>query len=455
VAHLPELAPEPRRTRGGAGGAGRGQWVQYPLRVVVDAESYADADTKVYGKVKALSKNRSCEASVEKLAAYCGLAASTVQKSLRRLSRPAPTDGIEELTRKQRSHKGTGNGRTAERTCRTLETDERYVSAPVLAADTLRGTLHRLYLFLRYTEIVEKRQLTLAEMAWVLRHHSGQTRGQALAEAVVSKLLDELADLGWITLDRRAGYRGRHLITVHDHPVRAVDEPDATPDPEGGVAPDLEGGPLAYKEDQALNDPRRSTDRRGSFRRRRGTGSYRPDPVDNSAAPSVAPATFRSAARQPVRPQDGRTYDGPPQTLSERLWWALEPVRDLLPEVRPFVMRRIGREVGRQLDTGIWAEDIRDQLARMRRWTPPEEITDPGRWILGAVLPVRPGRCGTADCHYGVQRYTGAPCKACAELEADRARANHPPHTAAWHECAHCRAPSRTPLPAGLCRTCA
>ena len=175
MTHLPEASAEPRRTRGGAGGAARGQWVTYPLRLVLDAEAYADADTKVYGKVKALSKGRTCEASVAKLALFTGLSPSTVEKSLGRLSRPAPTDGIAELTRRQRSHEGTGKGRTNERTCRAREADERYVSAPVLAADTMRGTVHRLYLVLRYTEIVEKRQLTLAEMAWVLRHRTGKS----------------------------------------------------------------------------------------------------------------------------------------------------------------------------------------------------------------------------------------------------------------------------------------
>ncbi|MGW4107029.1 hypothetical protein ACWEGV_29035, partial [Streptomyces sp. NPDC004976] len=66
-----------------------------------------------------------------------------------------------------------------------------------------------------------------------------------------------------------------------------------------------------------------------------------------------------------------------------------------------------------------------DQLHRLRAWTPTEDVADPGRWILGAALPVRPGRCGTTDCHYGYQRYTGAPCKACAELTGGA----HPPHT--------------------------
>ncbi|MEY2249346.1 hypothetical protein AB8A21_41630, partial [Streptomyces sp. BF23-18] len=182
MTHSPELAPEPRRSRGGAGSAARGQWVRYPLRVILDAEAYADTDTRVYGKVAALSRRRDCEASVIKIAGFLGIGVSSTEKSLSRLSRPAPTDGIAELGRQQRAHEVTGTGRTNARWYRELDPGERYVWAPVLAADTLRGTLHRLYLLLRYTEVVEHRQLTLAEMAWVLRHHSGRSKGQALAE---------------------------------------------------------------------------------------------------------------------------------------------------------------------------------------------------------------------------------------------------------------------------------
>ncbi|MGW4733864.1 hypothetical protein ACWEQC_32660 [Streptomyces shenzhenensis] len=441
---LPAPAAEPRRIRGGAGGAGRGQWVRYPLRVVLDAEAYADADTKIYGKVKALAKGRACEASVEKIALYAGVAVSTAQKSLGRLSRPAPTDGIQELTRRQRSHKGTGTGRTTERTCRPLGDGERYVCAPVLAADTLRGTLHRLYLLLRYTEFVEKRQLTLAEIAWVLRHRTGERKGKPLAEAVVTKLLQELAALGWITLDKRGGYRGRHLVHVLDHPVQPASGPEPTPDPEGGAAPDLEGGAPAYKEDQQLND-RRSTQERGSFRRRRDDRKWVRPPVDNPSVASVAPAALRGRVRPPARP----AYAGPPLTLSPRVWAVLEPVHDLVPGCTTFAVRRIAREIGRQLDTGIWPDDIRDQIARLRAWTPSEELTDPGRWLLGAVLPVR-SNCRTADCYWGYQRFTGQPCKACEEIQAA-----HPPHTEPrWHECTHCQRPTRNHLTTGLCTEC-
>ena len=462
MTHTRALPAEPRRSRGGAGGVARGQWVRYPLRLVLDADAYADADTKIYGKVRALAKGRPCTAAVDKLAEFCGLTVSTVEKSLGRLSRPAPTDGVTELTRRQRSHKGTGTGRTTERTYRLLDDDERYVSAPVLAADTLRGTLHRLYLLVRYTVLVEKRELTLAEMAWALRHRTGDRAGQPLAEASVTRLLEELDGLGWITLDKRAGYRGRHLITVHDDPVRPVDEPETTPDTEGGAAPDLEGGALAYKEDHPTLNDLGSTEVRGSSAVGEVTVSACP-PVDNSPQSSVTSvpagaavasvaATFRPTPRTPVRPAERPAYAGPQLTLSPRVTAVLAPVADLLADVRPFVARRIGREIGRQLDAGILAEDIRDQLARLRRWTPAEDIHDPGRWLLGAVLPAR-SACGLPDCYWGFKHRTGFPCKTCAEVASARARAAHPPHTD-WHECRACRAPSRHHLPAGLCHAC-
>ncbi|MCZ4611591.1 hypothetical protein O3S80_49185, partial [Streptomyces sp. Lzd4kr] len=159
----------------------------------------------------------------------------------------------------------------------------------------------------------------------------------------------------------------------------------------------------------------------------------------------VAPATFRPAVRPPERP----AYAGPPLTLSPRVWAVLAPVKDLLPGCTAFTVRRIAREIGRQLDAGIWPEDIRDQITRLRAWTPTEDIHDPGRWLLGAVLPVR-SKCHRPDCHWGFLAHTGQPCKTCAELDTA-----HPPHTKPnWHHCTHCHKPSRHHLAAGLCRTC-
>ncbi|MFI6337814.1 hypothetical protein [Streptomyces sp. NPDC050535] len=439
--------------------------MKYPLRLVLDAAAYADADTKVYGKVRALARGRDCEASVARLAEFTGLSVSTVEKSLTRLSRPAPTDGIAELTRRQRSHRVTGTGRTNARTYRALDDSERFVCAPVRAADALRGTLHRLYLLLRYTTLVEKREITLAEIATVLRHHGGKHAGQPLHEGTAARLLDGLEEAGWITQDKRAGYRGRHTITVHDDPVRPVDEPaptpdgpgapaSSTPDAEGGAAPDLEGGAPAYKEDLELNDQGKSTEAGGSFRRRRDDRKWVAASSDRPVTPVVAPATFRPGVRPAGRP----AYAGPPLTISPDAWEllapVLAPVQDLLPDVNAFMTRRIVREILRQIREGIWPEDIRDQVARLRRST--EDIRDPGSWLLGAVLPERPGPCGRPDCHHGYMRHTGAPCKACADTPSRGTPARgrgHPPPTA-LQECPGCAAPFRPPLRHPTCRLC-
>ena len=435
MTRLPAAAAEPRHRRGGAGGVARGQWTVTPLRIVMDAEAYAEADTKVYVKVKALSRKRPCEASVDKLAAYVGLAPSTMEKSLGRLSRPAPTDGVTELTRRQRSHKGTGTGRTTERTCRRLGDDERYVSAPVLAADTLRGILHRLYLLLRYTTFVEKRQLTLAEMAWVLRHHSGKRKGKPLAEAVVTKLLEELDGLGWITLDKRAGYRGRHLVEVHDHPIHPVGRPQTTPDPEGGAAPDPEGGALAYKEDQALTDLENTppTAVLGNRRRRPTPASAREretavDTFGRRVGLDLTPAAWR-AVRQ-----------------------ALDPVREQLAGLTGWEWERVVADVLAQLGNGQPPARLAERLHR--RYTPmrplgpgyeqwlatqdvrPEErIRSFSRWLIGAGL-VRRG-CHDPRCESGViwgtdpdDHEAGHDCRTCTYTqEAGHTRAQHEPET--------------------------
>jgi hypothetical protein len=378
--------------------------VKSPLRVVYDAEAYAPGDTNFYVKVKALSSHRVATASMEKIAGYLGWSKSSGERAARRLGQPAPTDGVQELFTKRKTHKITGTGQTAERWCRDLDKGEPFVWSPVLAADTLRGLLHRLYLGLRYATVVKKHQPTLAELASLLRHHSGPRAGQSLAEATVSRLLDELEALGWITIGRRAGYRGRHAFTVHDHPIHAADEPQTTPDPGDGSGPDLDDGSPAYKEDLGLND-RGTTQLGGSIRRRRDTGSKAVDTAGSAIAPPA--------------------YAGPPLTLAPRIWHALEPVAHLLPGISPYLMRRIARETGRQLDTYATPERLRARLTARTASVMTADIQDPGRWLLGAALP-RFG-CGLTECETGVLWTTGHRCHVCADIAADR-RTGHPPH---------------------------
>lgn len=411
MSRLPASPAEPRHTRGGAGGVGRGQWVRYPLRVVVDTAAYADADTKVYGKVAALSKNRPCEAGVVRLAEFTGLSVSAVEKALTRLSRPAQTDGVRELTRKQRSHRSTGKGLTNERTCRELEEAERFVYAPVRAADTLRGTLHRLYLILRYTTLVEHRDLTLAEIGQALAHHGGKHAGEPLHEGTAARLLDELEAAGWITQDKRGGYRGRHQITVHDDPVRPVDGPApvppsprtgpaTTPDDEYGAAPDLECGAPAYKEDQELAHPGNNNSPAVlGIRRRRPTGGGARDARD-------VLDTFGRRAGLDLTPGAWRT-----------VWSVLDPVRHELGPLSGWEFERLVYDVLRRLHDEP-AERLHDRVQRrytvMRTDDPdqPPAIRSFARWLIGAAL-VRRG-CENPDCETGTLWSAGISCPACA-----------------------------------------
>ncbi|MFD3483807.1 hypothetical protein [Streptomyces sp. NPDC058665] len=385
------------------------QRVRYPMRIVT-GEAYADVDTNVYGKVAALSQRGRGTASVEKIAAFLGLGTSTVKKALGRLARPAGDDEVAEVLVRRRTHPISGTGQTAQRWVRPVDDrTEPWVWAPMLAGDVLRPRLHRLYLALRYAERT-RHQATLAELGQLLRHRTGARAGQPLHETTVSRLVDELAAAGWITVDRRGGYRGRHLIVTHDHPVHPSTAPELTPCTEGPSGPDLEGTSPAYKEHQELTDPENTSARLPS-RRRRDTSSRA---VDNPGRDTASPA-----------------YTGPGLQLSPRVWAVLAPVRHLLPAISPYLLRRAVREIAQQLDTYATVERLCARLMARSAGVMTDEIRTPGAWLLAAVRPRR--ECGLVDCEDGVHWLTRKRCETCDELRADR-RTGHPPHPAvpAW-----------------------
>lgn len=421
MTHAPAPAAEPRHTRGGAGGAAVAEadgprWLRQKVKVpnrVWGAGRYSPGAIAWHAQITALQQRpEHCRASVATLAGYMGDGKRTGERYLAELAVPG-SDGIPELTTIR--HTGAdGDGETAERYTRPVGLGDHFALVPVAAAKVLRHPLFVLYCALAYA-VATRTPVTAAELASLL----------GVTDMTARRMTNELEHLGWITVHRRTGAHGRHDYEIHDQPLHLVPDTDTPADmhSDGGSGAYADGGSLAYKEDARLTDPRGTTEARGSLRRRRGTGSRAANPVDTAgntgtADGPVAPAAFL----RPATPPRPRPYDGPPLTLSPRVWWVLQPLHDLLPAVRPFVMRRIGREIGRQLDTGIHPDDIRDQLQLLRAWTPSEDIRDPGRWILGAALPLRPSRCGLTDCVRGRQRFTGAPCKACAEPR-------HPPHT--------------------------
>lgn len=442
---LPATPAEPRRTRGGAGSAGRaeevlppwhGQKIRVPKRVWGSGR-YSYGAVAVHAQLTALDqRGRHCRAGVLTLAGYLGVSGRTMERYLAELAEPGP-GGRPEMTTTRHTAPG-GKGVTAERRMRRVEPGEHFAYVPVTAAKTLpRPILFVLYCDLAYAEATGT-SVSADELGALL----------GVTERAARRLVDELEALGWITVDRRTGYQARHEITVHDHPLHLVTDEPAPLSPDGGSGPDPDGGSLAIKEDPRLTDGLIG-EAGGSVRRRRTTGSYRPDPVDNPPV-TLVPATFRTPRVRPQqRPDEPR--------LSPDAWSVLQPVRDLLPGIRPFVMRRAAAEIGRLLDQGMTTEDLVDQLQARRATTHTADLTDPGRWLLGVGLAHWPSRCGLADCLDGFMRHTGAPCKACADPPATRLPLGrgrgHPPPTA-LQECPGCAAPYRPPLRHPTCRLC-
>ncbi|MFF9097617.1 hypothetical protein ACF1AX_31405 [Streptomyces sp. NPDC014802] len=402
------------------------QRVRVPLRVIVG--SYSDPTVSVYVKIAALDRrNTGCEAGVAYLAGLLGLARSTVERALTQLMRPDPADDVVEVTSQRRTLAG-GDGHTAVRRVRvTNPAREHGAWVPSRAAESLSPRQLRAYAALAYATATGH-HITLAELARVLRHRTGQRAGQPLDVRSVRRILRELERLGWISVERRAGYRGRHLYTVHDEPLQG----SLTADTGEGSGGDLGEGSL-YEEHHQTDSPDDQPPAVSAIRRRRGTGSSGREELQ-------LPPTFR------------RPYTGPQLTLAPRIWRVLEPVKPLLPGLSPYVVRQLAREIGRQLDEGQEPERLRARLTF--RYASTQEIRDPGRWLLGTAI-VRRG-CGLTACESGRIWHTGAACETCAWQRATGAplAAHRPPKAPAWHECEACRAPSRTPHPDGVCRAC-
>ncbi|MGW7355146.1 hypothetical protein ACWGI0_00245 [Streptomyces sp. NPDC054802] len=293
------------------------------------------------------------------------------------------------MTSRRRTYDG-GRGRTAARRIRKTTFREHGAWVPTRAAEALNPRQLRAYAALSYA-VATGHRLTLAELGMVLRHRTGKRAGQPLDPRSVRRILRGLADLGWITVEQRSGYRGRHLYTVHDEPSQL----SLTADTEDGSAGDLGDGSLASKEDPQIDSP---DDERagGSIRRRRDQVVAR-GPVE-----SALPAAFK------------RPYSGPQLSLAPRIWRVLEPVHCLLGGLSPYVVRSLAREVGRQLDAGTEPERLRSRLEF--RFASTEDIRDVGRWLLGAAI-VRRG-CGLDTCESGVIWHSGERCQVCAELRA-------------------------------------
>ncbi|MFG3140789.1 hypothetical protein ACGFZA_31860 [Streptomyces sp. NPDC048211] len=400
---------------------GGGLRVRVPLRLVVGAQ-YSDAALSTYVKIAALAmRPENCRAEVATIATYLGLSKTAVERALTQLT-TAGTDGIAEVITVRHTSRD-GEGESAERWVRTMDEDELFVWLPARAATSLPPRQLRLYAVIAYAQI-RRMPLSLAELRDVVRHQYGDSAGEPLGERQVMRLLDELEDSGWITIHRRQGPRGRHAYEAHLHPLHPVlddvdEEPTApaaaaapaaaTPDIHDGSAPrTADGSPSRedHRTDRLLMNERVG----GGIRRRRETGSTQARPVDNSAG-----ASFRGAGHGEKRSNNGgatnRAYTGPGLQLSPRVWAVLEPVRHELAAIRPYVLRRIAHEIGRQLAGGAGSERLTARLARRWVTTDAPRRGDVGRWILGSGL-VRRG-CGLEACEDGITWHTGDLCPVC------------------------------------------
>ncbi|MEU1275286.1 hypothetical protein [Streptomyces sp. NPDC005799] len=429
--------PQPPRAAAGARPRNGGLTIRVPLRLVVGAQ-YPDAALSSYVKVAALSlRPEGCTAKVATLAAYLGLSKSAVERGLRTLTQPDPVDGLTEVPSVRRTLRG-GRGQSAHRTVRPLTEGELWVRIPVRAAETLSPRLLRLYALLAYST-ARHIPVTAAELGEMLHHHSGQKAGECLGERQARRLVDDLEETGWLSVHRREGEQGRHAYETHRHPLHAIPSSpapagaleDLTPDNGGqlplweeaspvvydGSGPGDHDGSLASKEDHPT-DRRDETAPVGVSRRRRGDREWGPAPVDNAAA--AVPDTFRPGTARaprgnhPTAASTPAPHAGPDLRWTRRIHDSLAPVRHLLDDVSRFMLRRVAREIGRQLDGAahnlMTPQRMADRIAA--RYRDARTIGDVGAWLLAVAIV--PKGCGLPLCEDGRTWPTGQPCETCA-----------------------------------------
>lgn len=384
--------PQPPRAAAARPRTGGGLRVRVPLRLVVGAQ-YRDSALSVYIKVAALAmRTDGCTAKVAVIAEYLGLSKSETERALRQLANPDDTDKLTEVITTRRTLPG-GRGQSAHRTVRTATPDEHFVWVPVRAADALSPRLLRLYALIAYAA-VRTQPLAVGDLGAMLYHHTGKKAGEHLGERQAARLLEELGTTGWITVHHREGLQGRHAYEAHRHPLQAVQLEDIAPDIHDGSGLDDHDGSLTSREDPRTDRPVTKTRGGGGIRRRRPTGS-KPAAHDEKRSNKATAGTFA----------------GPGSDLSPRAWQVLEPVRHLLADVRPYVLRRIDHEIGRQLAQGVGIERLVHRLTH--RYATTEAPRDFGRWLLGAAL-VR-GGCGLSACESGVIWHSGQSCQVCLD----------------------------------------
>ncbi|MBZ6258817.1 helix-turn-helix domain-containing protein [Streptomyces olivaceus] len=441
----PQAAPHtpPHPAAAGVRPRAGGLTVRVPLRLVAGSQ-YPDAALAVYVKIAALAlRPEGCTARVSTLATYLGMSKSAVERGLKALRNPDPVDGIVEVPTVRRTARG-GTGESAHRTVRPIAGRELWVRIPVRAAEALTPRLLRVYALLAYAT-ARHLPVSTTELGEMLHHHTGEKAGQHLTEMSARRLVDELEDTGWLTVRRREGAQGRHAYETNRTPLHPVPTPAAIPvledqEPEqlalfdeagapfvhDGSGPSDHDGSLASKEDHLTDRPEKPQ-LSGGVRRRRGDRKWVAAPVDNRVPDTFRPAGSRAARgnRPPLPPAHDHTpdrpgaYTGPELRWTKRIHEALAPVRHELDSIRTFVLRRLAREIGRQLDEGITPDRMAARIQARYRRISPTDIRDMGAWLLTVGI-VRPG-CDDPRCEDGViwgtdpdDHEAGGACRTCA-----------------------------------------
>ncbi|MFJ8747563.1 hypothetical protein ACIRL2_50590 [Embleya sp. NPDC127516] len=473
---------------------------------VVELEFYPDVSLSSYVKISALgARPQGCEAKTATIAKYLGLSEGSLERGLAKLTAPGP-DGVVEVSTVRRTRPG-GRGMSAVRRVRPMSVRERYVWLPVAAAEDLTPVQLRAYAVIAYAQ-ARNIALTLNELAGYLRHHSGRRAGQPITAEAAGRIVDAVEAAGWITVQRRAGAYGRHVYVAHDialdptaststgpdgtvHPIDAAAggavEVDTTTKPAGTVpgkatldtSPSTrpgEGsgtrsgeGSLAYKDSPRTDSPDKNADASCSSAAGDLTpvGAREPKSRPRNTTSDVCGALRADENRRPIRSETRheRHPGGVRSTMSPAVHAVLEPVRPLLARITStFLLRKINHEVERQLGIGMDIERLRHRLIVRSGLTPPQDIRDPGRWLLSAALP-RWG-CGHWDCETSTIWSTGRHCETCAEIVAQQ-RHDTRSDTAPTHRpdppgpprghCAECDAVillHHRALEDGLCPTC-
>ncbi|WP_331742996.1 hypothetical protein OG239_42870 (plasmid) [Streptomyces sp. NBC_00868] len=437
----------------------RRQRVKVPMRLV-SSPFYPDVALSVYVKVKALAaRPEGCQARSATIASYLGLSVASVERGLTPLTRPGP-DGVVELWSNRRTLPG-GKGESALRSVRPMTRTEKFVWLPVAASDDLTPRQLRAYAVIAFAEQMGI-ALTEGELAGHLRHHSGKRAGQPITAAAAGKVIDGLEAAKWVTVQRRAGAQSRHRFVAHDiaptgavrigdpvegtvpeavqecpqEPMSGAAQGSGSPLVGEGSGPLVGEGSLTYKESPRTDSP--------DDERALNSPAVGEVPVVKVAWVVESPADVAARSEgvggvalragkiiQPSSKPNGEkrsskaggssrsSYTGPQLAMSPEIYAVLEPVHVLLERVNnSFVVRKIAREVGRQLRAGTAADRLQHRLRARLAKVMISDIRDPGRWLLGVALP-RWG-CGYQDCEAGVIWRTGAACELCAETVQDR-----------------------------------